>query len=332
MTRVAVIGAGAWGTSLGVVLARATAGPVTLWARRQEVADSINQSHRNPELLPGIELPPELRATTALQEAAADVMVVAVPAQHVRTVISLLSGSIPADAGLVLCAKGIERTSGYLMSEVVADVRPATPVAVLSGPSFAGEVARGLPTALALATTDPGLAKRIPDLLAGSALRIYGNDDLIGTQIGGAAKNVLAIACGIAVGAGYGENARATLIARGMAEIRRLGVACGGRPETLAGLAGVGDIVLTCTSPASRNYAFGHRLGVDRRMGNLPPRGRAVVEGVASAGAIRQLARRLDVDMPIAEAVEQVLDAGADLQAVAAALLARPHRLDGETA
>ena len=332
MTRVAVIGAGAWGTALGAVLARATAGEVTLWARRQEVADAINQTHRNPELLPGIDLPPELRATATLRDVAADVMVIAVPAQHVRTVMSLLGGSVPAGAGLVLCAKGIERTSGYLMSEVVADVLPAARVAVLSGPSFAGEVARGLPTALALATTDAGLAKRIPELLGGSALRIYVNDDLIGTQIGGAAKNVLAIACGIAMGAGFGENARATLIARGMAEIRRLGVACGGRPETLAGLAGVGDIVLTCTSLASRNFAFGHRLGVDRKTADMPARGRAVVEGVASAGAVRQLARRLDVDMPIAEAVEQVLDAGADLRTVAAGLLARPHRHDGEAA
>ena len=332
MTRVAVIGAGAWGTALGAVLARADAGEVTLWARRPAVADAINRTRRNPELLPGVDLPPALRATAALHEAAADVMVVAVPAQHVRTVLSLLGGSIPADAALVLCAKGIERTSGYLMSEVAADVLPAARVAVLSGPSFAGEVARGLPTALALATADAGLAQRIPDLLAGSTLRIYGNDDLIGTQVGGAAKNVLAIACGIAAGAGYGENARATLIARGIAEIRRLGVACGGRPETLAGLAGVGDIVLTCTSRASRNYAFGHRLGADRRTDRGPARGRAVVEGVASAGAIRQLARRLDVDMPIAEAVVQVLDAGADVEAAAAALLARPHRRDGETA
>lgn len=332
MTRISVIGAGAWGTALGAVIARATGRETILWARRREVADAINRTHCNPELLPGVDLPPALHATAALREAAADVMVVAVPAQHVRTVMSLLSGAVPAGAALVLCAKGIERTSGYLMSEVIADILPTARVAILSGPSFAGEVAQGLPTALALATDDAGLADRVQGVFAGSALRLYANDDPIGTQIGGAAKNVLAIACGIAMGAGYGENARAALIARGIAEIRRLGIACGGRAETLAGLAGTGDIVLTCTSAASRNYAFGQRLGAGAGADNARAQGRAVVEGAASAGAIRQLARRLDVEMPIAEGVVQILDEGANLRTVAADLLARPPRADGEAA
>ena len=332
MIRISVIGAGAWGTALGAVLARATGSETILWARRREVADAINRTHSNPELLPGVDLPRTLRATATLREATAEVMVVAVPAQHVRTVISLLSGAVPANTALVLCAKGIERTSGYLMSEVVADILPTNRVAILSGPSFAREVAQGLPTALALATDDAGLADRVQGLFAGSALRIYANDDPIGTQVGGAAKNVLAIACGIAIGAGYGENARAALIARGIAEIRRLGIACGGRAETLAGLAGTGDIVLTCTSAASRNYAFGHRLGAGAGTDDPRTQGRAVVEGAASAGAIWQLARRLDVDMPIADSVVQILDEGADLRTVAAELLARPPRVDGEAA
>ncbi len=328
----AILGAGAWGTALGAVLARARAGVVTLWARRGDVADAVNRTHRNPELLPGIDLPPNLRATTILRDAAAEILLIAVPAQHVRTVLSLLSRSVPPGATLVLCAKGIERSSGYLMSEVAAEVLPAARATVLSGPSLAGEVARGRPAALALAAGDAGAAQQVSRLFAGSGLRIYENDDLIGTQIGGAAKNVLAIACGLAVGAGYGENARAALVARGAAEIRRLALACGGRAETLAGLAGIGDIVLTCTSPASRNYAFGVRLGAGRGAGPEPGRGRAVVEGAATAAAVRQLARRLRVDMPIADAVGQVLDEGADLPAVAAALLARPPRPRGEAA
>ncbi len=328
----AVVGAGAWGTALGAVLVRTGAGAVTLWARRPDVADTINRTHRNPELLPDVDLPPELRATAALREAAADVLLIAVPAQHVRTVLALMSRSVRPDAALVLCAKGIERTSGYLMSEVAADVLPEARISVLSGPSFAGEVARGLPAALALAADDEQLAQQVAGLFGGSSLRIYVNDDLIGTQVGGAAKNVLAIACGLAVGAGYGENARAALIARGAAEIRRLGVACGGQADTLAGLAGIGDIVLTCTSPASRNYAFGLGLGTRRKVGAERPRGRAVIEGAATAAAVRQLARRLGVDMPIADAVGRILDEDADLATVAAALLARPPRPAGETA
>ncbi len=331
MRPVSVLGAGAWGTALAAILAR-TAGPdFRLWARRDEVADTVNRTHANPELLPGIALPPELRATASLRDAAAEIVFVAVPAQHVRAVLSLLSRFLEARAAVVLCAKGVERESGYFMSEVVLDILPDARVAVLSGPSFASEVARGLPAAMALASTDPDLQQRVSGLFAGTALRLYANDDLVGTQIGGAAKNVLAIACGMAMGAGFGENARAALIARGIAEIRRLGLACGGRAETLSGLAGAGDIVLTCTSSASRNYAWGQALGA-QGAGEVRPGGRAVVEGLASAGAIQQLARRLRVEMPITDAVVQVLEAGADVRAAAAALLARPPRADGETA
>ncbi len=331
MTSVSVIGAGAWGTALGTVLTRGGTQGVALWARRQEVADAINRTHRNPELLPGIELATALQATASLREAVADLMVLAVPAQHLRTVMSLLGRHVPPNCALVLCAKGIERGTGYFMSEVVADILPEARVAVLSGPSFAGEVARGLPTALTLATTDSWLADEVTDLFTGSPLRLYGSSDLIGTQVAGAAKNVLALACGMAMGAGFGENARAALIARGIAEIRRLGLACGGQAETLAGLAGVGDIVLTCTSSSSRNYAFGYRLGSGPGTTLSAHPNRFVVEGVASAGAIWGLARRLTVEMPVTEAVVQVLDEGADVRAAAAALLARPLRADGET-
>ena len=330
MTRVSVIGAGAWGTALGTVLTRGSTQSVALWARRQDVADAINRTHRNPELLPGIDLAPALQATASLREAVADLMVLAVPAQHLRTVMSLLGGHVPPNCALVLCAKGIERGTGYFMSEVIADILPEARVAVLSGPSFAGEVARGLPSALTLATTDSRLADEVTDLFTGSPLRLYGSSDLIGTQVAGAAKNVLALACGMAMGAGFGENARAALIARGIAEIRRLGLACGGQAETLAGLAGVGDIVLTCTSSSSRNYAFGCRLGSGPATTPSAHPSRSVVEGVASAGAVWGLARRLTVEMPITEAVVQVLDEGADVRAAAAALLARPLRADGE--
>lgn len=328
MTGLAVVGGGAWGTALAASLARARDGGTVLWAREPEVVEAVNRDSANPDFLPGVELPGTVRATSSLREAGAEAMLLAVPAQHLREVTGLLAPHVPDGGGVVVCSKGIEQDTCYLMSEVVGETMPGIPCAVLSGPSFAGEVARGLPTAVTLAAPRGAHGDAVAALLARTPIRPYRTTDVIGAQVGGAAKNVLAIACGIADGAGYGRNVRATLIARGIAEIRRLGTACGGRAETLDGLAGVGDIVLTCTSAESRNYALGRALGSGAALEEALAGRRTVAEGVPSSLAVRQLARTLSVEMPITEAVASVLHEGADIRAAADGLLSRPVRAE----
>jgi len=251
--KIGVIGGGAWGTALAQVATRGDQ-PVLLWAREPEVVESVNGAHENASFLAGIPLSAAIRATGDIGELAdMDAILVVAPAQHVRAVLSGLAiGATP----LVLCAKGIEAGSKLLVGEVARAVQPDAPIAVLSGPTFAHEVAKGLPTAVTLACEDEALRTRLAERLAGPAFRTYGSSDVIGAEIGGAVKNVLAIACGVVEGAGLGQNARAALIARGFAEMTRFGVARGAQPETLAGLSGLGDLVLTCSSTASRNFSL----------------------------------------------------------------------------
>ncbi|MGC2854616.1 NAD(P)H-dependent glycerol-3-phosphate dehydrogenase [Novispirillum sp. DQ9] len=325
--RIGVIGAGAWGTALAMTALRAGR-DVTLWAREPAVAQAITESHVNPDYLPGIPLDPRLRvsveATAALR---ADAVLLVVPAQYLRATCAALAADWPAGVPAVICAKGIERDSGALMSEVVAQELPAgTPVAVLSGPTFAAEVARGQPTAVTIACADLALAERLVAALGTRTFRPYSSPDVTGAEVGGAVKNVLAIACGIVDGRGLGDNARAALITRGLAEITRLGVARGGMAETFMGLSGLGDLILTATSMQSRNFSLGHALGQGRSLAEILGGRKAVTEGVFTASAVCALAARLSVDMPLCGAVDALLNRGADLDAVIEGLLTRPFR------
>jgi glycerol-3-phosphate dehydrogenase (NAD(P)+) len=327
MERIGIIGGGAWGTALALT-ARRAGRAVTLWAREAEVVAAINRDHENPLFLPGVPLDPAIRATAAIDEVAAgaDLVLLVAPAQHLRDAAASLAPHLPAGAPVVICAKGIEESSGALLSEAVADALPAAPLAVLSGPTFAGEVARGLPTAVTLATADAALGERLIAALGTRSFRPYLSDDVIGAEIGGAVKNVLAIACGIVTGKRLGDNARAALITRGLAEMARLALAKGGRPETLMGLSGLGDLVLTCTSLQSRNQSLGVALGEGRALAAILAERRSVAEGVTSAAAAAALAGRLGVDMPITAAVDAILHHGAAIDQAIAALLARPFK------
>jgi len=320
---IGVLGGGAWGTALAN-LAATDGAPVWLWAREPDVAAEIAAAHTNARFLPGIALAASIRATTehaALAEAKA--LLVAVPAQHVRAGLQALAGLAPRP--LLLCAKGIEAKTGLLMSEVAAGVLPGWPLAVLSGPTFAGEVARGLPTAVTLAAHDPALGRMLTARLAARSFRIYASTDVVGAEIGGAVKNVLAVACGVVVGAALGENARAALLGRGFAEMVRFGVARGARPSTLAGLSGLGDLVLTCGSPQSRNFSLGIALGQGRLAQDVLAERETVAEGAATAPALAAAATALGVEMPIAAAVAALI-AGAPAAGLIDRLLERPLR------
>jgi glycerol-3-phosphate dehydrogenase (NAD(P)+) len=319
---IGVIGGGAWGTALAQVMAPSE--DVILWAREAQVVDAINDTHQNPDFLPGVALNPRIRATGNTADLAiADVWLVVAPAQHLRAV--LANAPLAHHPALVLCAKGIEAGSLKLMAEVAADVTDA-PVAVLSGPTFAGEVARGLPTAVTLACADAALGAALVQRLARPTFRPYASDDVTGAEIGGAVKNVLAIACGVVEGAGLGLNARAALIARGFAEMTRFGLARGARAETLAGLSGLGDLVLTCSSANSRNFTLGLGIGRGERAADLLNT-RTVAEGAATAPVLVAAARAIGVEMPITEAVAALL-AGAPVAATIAALLGRPLKAE----
>ena len=319
---IGVVGAGAWGTALAQAAA-ASGAEVWLWARRGEVADAINALRENRAYLPGAALSPLVRATADLREVAkAELVLLVTPAQAMRGVL----GELPRGARpLVLCSKGIEAGSLKLMSEVAAELHPGSPVAVLSGPTFAHEVAAGLPTAATLACADEGARAGLAARLGASGFRLYGSDDVAGAEVGGAVKNVLAIACGVVEGAGLGQNARAAVIARGFAEMTRFGVARGGRAATLAGLSGLGDLVLTCSSTASRNFSLGVGLGRGRAAAELLADRRTVAEGAFTAPVLQEAARQVGVEMPVTDAVVRLL-AGEDRAAVVAALLARPMR------
>src|ERR1700759_2501566 len=323
----AVMGAGAWGTALAKLLVNA-GGDVTLWARRSDVADEINASRRNPDYLPGVELPPGVRATGDAEEALSGVttVVLAVPAQTMRANVERWKGLFADGATLVSTAKGIELGTLMRMSQVIVDVTGVDPsqVAVVSGPNLASEIVAGQPAATVIASTDSGRAVALQRMLNTGYFRPYTNADVIGTEIGGACKNVIALACGMAAGVGLGENTAAAIITRGLAEIMRLGIALGAKGATLAGLAGVGDLVATCTSPRSRNRAFGERLGRGGTMQSaLRDAEGHVAEGVTSCQSVLALATSYDVEMPLTEAVNRVCHQGLSVQEAMVLLLGR---------
>ncbi len=320
--KIGVIGGGAWGTALAQVAAYRDR-PVTLWAREPEVVEGINTAHENRLFLAGVPLSPTIRATANLADLDdSDALLVVAPAQHVRAV---LSGLDVGDRPLILCAKGIEAGTRLLVGEVARQVHGQAPVAVLSGPTFAHEVAAGLPTAVTLAVADEALGAALSERLAAPHFRPYASNDVVGAEIGGAVKNVLAIACGVVDGAGLGQNARAALIARGFAEMTRFGLARGARAETLAGLSGLGDLVLTCSSTSSRNFSLGLGLGQGKAAADLLADRRTVAEGAFTAPVLREAAAEAGVDMPVTTAVCRLLD-GAPVADVIGALLARPLR------
>jgi glycerol-3-phosphate dehydrogenase (NAD(P)+) len=320
--RIGVVGGGAWGTALAQVVAR-DGEPVILWAREAEVVEGINRDHVNSLFLSSVPLSPSIIATDDLGELTnAEALLIVVPAQHVR---SVLSGLHVGPTPLVLCAKGIEAGSRHLVGEVARAVQPEAPIAVLSGPTFAHEVAAGLPTAVTLACEDAALAAALAERIASPVFRTYASDDVIGAEIGGAVKNVLAIGCGVVEGAGLGQNARAALIARGFAEMTRFGMARGARPETMAGLSGLGDLVLTCSSTSSRNFSLGVGLGEGRSAAELLSDRRTVAEGAFTAPVLREAAAEVGIDMPVCEAVCALLE-GAPVNDVIGALLSRPLR------
>lgn len=329
MQQIAVIGAGAWGTALAIACHRAGR-TVTLWARRSAIADTINAKHANPLYLPAdIHLPPEIVATTNLASAAAaELVLLVVPAQHTRAVATALAPHLAPHCPVLLCAKGIERETLCLMTEVAAARLPGHPLAVLSGPTFAQEVARGQPTAITLATRDTSLGARMLAALGSRTFRPYLGTDPIGAQIGGAVKNVLAIACGIVAGRCLGENARAGLITRGLAELARLGEAMGGEAATFRGLSGLGDLTLTCCSDQSRNTSLGAALGRGEPLAEILARRHSVAEGVHSARAVISLAERHAVDMPISTVVDAVLSEDLSIDSGIEMLLSRPFRTE----
>jgi glycerol-3-phosphate dehydrogenase (NAD(P)+) len=324
---VAVAGAGAWGTALAILAARAGR-RATLLARTDDIAAQIDRTRENQRRLPGRPLPDGLRVTadpeTAL--AGARMLLLVVPSQAVRGTCARLAPHAAPDLAVVVCAKGVERATGLLMTEVVQQALPGRPVAALSGPSFADEAADGLPTAVTIACADLAVAQAAAAALAHGGFRPYASADVTGVELGGACKNVIAIACGAADGLGLGANARAALISRGLAEIGALGAAMGADPATLAGLAGLGDLVLTCTSPKSRNMAFGIALGRAGGMAGLPAGPGALAEGAVNAASVTDLARARGVDMPICEAVRAVLEERTDLTTAIQGLLSRPLR------
>ena len=318
MNDVAVFGTGAWGTALAIQAHRAGAN-VRLWARTAERAAEIAAKQESPRL-PGVRLP-EAIVVTADPSGPAGVAVLAVPTQHLRSLVETLPREVPP---AVVCAKGVETATHFLPLEVLESVRPGAAAGILSGPNFAHEIAAGLPAASVLATTDPVLRETLMASLRTPAFRIYGSDDPIGVQVGGAAKNVIAIAAGAVIGAGLGENARAALIARGLAELARLSVALGGRSETVTGLSGLGDLLLTCTGRASRNYTLGLALGRGEKLADILAARTAVTEGVTTAPAL--VARAGGLDIPVCRAVAALLEGRTTLRQAMSDLLARPPR------
>ena len=325
-----VIGAGAWGTALALVCARAGL-KVVLQAREPEVVDSITHRRINEAFLPGVTLVDAISVTADLDGLSGCDLVLAVPpAQFMRSTLAAYAPFHRAGAPIVLCSKGIERGSLKLMTEVLAETIPDAPAAVLSGPSFAADVSKGLPTAVTLACADVRLGEALMETLSGPGFRPYLATDLIGAEVGGAIKNVLAIACGLSEGRRLGKSAHAALITRGFAEMTRLGVALGGEPETVAGLCGLGDLVLTCSSPQSRNMSLGLALGEGQSIEQALAGKRSVAEGYESAPAVRELAHRLGVEMPICEATAALLAGETTVEAMIEALLSRPLKAERE--
>ena len=325
---VGIIGGGAWGTALAQTM-RLAGRETLIWVREAEVIDEINNRHANSLFLPGVALDPGLRATDCLADIAAlDVVLMVAPAQHVRDVGLALEHQLADGKPLVLCAKGLEQSSGKLLGEVVSEVMPRVRLAVLSGPSFASDVALGLPAALTLACADDQLGTQLADTIGYRQFRLYRSSDIIGTQLGGAVKNVLAIAAGIVEGKALGASAHAALVTRGFAELRRFGDVLGARPETLMGLSGLGDLLLTCGSPQSRNMSLGLALGQGRSLAETLKGRQSVTEGIYTARALAELAQSRGIEMPIASAVNAVVTGRATVDQAIEALLSRPLRAE----
>lgn len=320
---IAVVGAGAWGTALAIVAA-GNAAKVLLWAREAEIVESLAASRENKRFLPGVAVPGTIEPTPDIARVGeADCVLLVAPAQHVRAVLRSLGPALKPRTPVVLCAKGIETGTGLLLNEVLEEILPEAEPAILSGPSFARDVARGLPTAVTIAARE-SVAVRLQASLSQAWFRPYVSEDLVGVALGGAAKNVYAIACGMVEGAGLGESARAATISRGFAELLRLGAGLGARPETLMGLSGLGDLVLTATSMSSRNFSLGVALGKGARVSEVSGSGHPLAEGAATAPALVARARRHGVELPIAEAVAAVLEGALGVRGAAERLLSRP--------
>ncbi|NQV98919.1 MAG: NAD(P)-dependent glycerol-3-phosphate dehydrogenase [Rhodospirillales bacterium] len=329
MTKISIIGGGAWGTALAMA-ARRAGSDVCIQARESAVVEAINNRHENTMYLAGYPLDPQIRAVVDPVQAVAgaDAILLVAPAQHIRATMVTLKPALTEESSLVICAKGIEQNSGALLSEIVSDVCPALSPMVLSGPTFAAEVAAQSPTAVTLATTNQDRGAALAQALGTPYFRIYLSDDIIGAQIGGAVKNVLAIACGIVEGRGMGDNTRAALITRGLAEIVRLGRAKGAKAETLMGLSGLGDLTLTCSAKQSRNFSLGMALGAGQSLAEILSGRNSVAEGVFSASSVVKLAQSLNVDVPICQAVDNLLNKGADIDAEISNLLNRPFTVE----
>ncbi len=327
MQKIGIIGAGAWGTALALTAKRAGR-DVTLWAHEPEVAATIQAENRNSIYLPDVQLDGIVATSDLALAARQDAVLLVVPSQFLRGVCRQLRAYLPAGVPALVCAKGIETGSLAIMSEVVAEELPDTPIAVLSGPTFAIEVARGLPTAITLACADTDLGRKLIEAIGTPTFRPYLTDDVIGAEMGGAVKNVLAIACGVVEGRGLGDNGRASLITRGLAELSRLAIAKGARPETCMGLSGLGDLILTASSQQSRNYSLGFALGEGKSLTDILASRRAVTEGVATAASVVGLALRLGVELPICQAVEGLLHRGVGIKETIHGLLARPFKTE----
>lgn len=323
--RMAVVGAGSWGTTVASLAASNT--PTTLWARRDDVATAINAEHRNPDYL-GAMLAPELRATSSLEDAvsSADIVVMAVPSHGFRQVLAEASGFIRPWVPIVSLSKGLEVGSMLRMSQVANEVMPGHPVAVLTGPNLASEISVGQPAASVVAIDDAVIATALQELFSSPTFRVYTNPDVVGCEIAGVVKNVIAIASGIAMGMGFGDNTRATLITRGLAEMTRLAEAIGGQSESLSGLAGVGDLIATCSSTSSRNTTVGMRLGQGEALDHIISSTKMVAEGVKSSASVLQLAQQYGVEMPITEQVVAVCHHGVPAAEALLNLMTRRQR------
>jgi len=330
MSRIAVIGAGAWGTALSLSLARRGGHTLSLWAHSPDHAQELNDSGENHRYLPRFVLPADIRVTPDLLRAtaAAEIIVCATPSQHLRSIMMQLAPHITSQQVIVSASKGIEDSTFLRMSQVVAE-HVANPFGTLGGPSFAQEVAAGMPTALTIASDDEAVGKNVQDAFTSPSLRIYRNEDVTGTELGGALKNIIALAAGVVHGLELGSNSAAALITRGMAEMTRLAIACGGRRETLAGLSGIGDLVLTCTGGLSRNRSVGIELGKGRRLGEiLEELNGKVAEGVRTTTAALGLAARYGVEMPITEQMAAILHEDKSPRDAIRELMTRPGRTE----
>ncbi len=324
MSRISVIGAGSWGTALAQVVARQDR-DVMLWARNPETVQEINTSHTNTAYLGNIPLSQNIKATQTLEVAMhSEILLMVTPAQSMRSILQMMKPSIKADQKLVLCSKGLERDTSLLLSDISHQILPHTPVAILTGPNFATEIAAGKPAATTLACTDEAIGRTIQDALACPFFRPYLTHDIIGAQIAGALKNVIAISCGIAHGLQMGESARASLVTRGLAEIARLGVKMGGETETFLGLCGVGDMMLTCSSEQSRNFSLGYAMGQGQTLEEIQKASTSLAEGVFTAKAAVNIANKYGIDMPICLAVHKCLNEGLSLDHVMQDMLNRP--------